>query len=67
MSKDVENRDPAAAKVEQPSMKDRRVARAADKLRENLKRRKQQLRARRAGEADEGIGLPAAKSTQGDD
>lgn len=38
-----------------------RKARAAQKLKENLLRRKQQSRARRAGDADEGIGLPAAK------
>ena len=40
---------------------DERKSRAAQKLRENLMRRKQQSRARRAGEADETIGLPAAK------
>jgi hypothetical protein len=38
-----------------------RRERAAEKLRENLSRRKQQTRARRSGEADETIGLPAAK------
>ena len=41
-----------------------RKARAAKKLRENLARRKQQLRARRAGDADETVGLPAAKSDE---
>jgi hypothetical protein len=40
---------------------DRRRAREAAKLRENLTRRKQQTRARRAGEADDTEGLPAAK------
>jgi CRP-like cAMP-binding protein len=40
---------------------DRRRERAAQKLRENLGRRKQQVRARRAGQADETDGLPAAK------
>lgn len=40
---------------------DRRRERAAQKLRENLSRRKQQVRARRAGQADETDGLPAAK------
>ncbi|KAA0701324.1 hypothetical protein DTW90_06025 [Neorhizobium sp. P12A] len=40
---------------------DRRRERAAQKLRENLARRKQQVRARRAGQADETDGLPAAK------
>ncbi len=39
-----------------------RKARAARTLRENLARRKQQTRARRAGEADETIGLAAASS-----
>ena len=38
-----------------------RRERAAEKLRENLSRRKQQTRARRSGEADQTIGLPAAK------
>lgn len=41
---------------------DRRRERAAQKLRENLARRKQQVRARRAGEADKTDGLPAAKA-----
>jgi hypothetical protein len=40
---------------------ERRRVRAAEKLRENLGRRKQQVRARRAGEEDETDGLPAAK------
>ena len=38
--------------------------RAAAKLRENLLRRKQQARARRAGAADETNGLPAAKKDE---
>lgn len=41
-----------------------RKTRAAKKLRENLARRKQQLRARRAGDEDETIGLPAAKTNE---
>jgi hypothetical protein len=41
----------------------RRRDRAAAKLRENLARRKQQSRARRAGEAEDGVGLPAAQPT----
>jgi hypothetical protein len=41
-----------------------RKARAAAKLRENLMRRKGQARARRAGEADETQGLPAAKTDE---
>jgi len=41
-----------------------RKARAAKKLRENLARRKQQLRARRAGDEDDTIGLPAAKTNE---
>ncbi|KPF42105.1 hypothetical protein IP76_18580 [Rhizobium sp. AAP43] len=39
----------------------RRRIRAAEKLRENLARRKQQSRARRAGQAEDGEGLPAAR------
>lgn len=39
-----------------------RQERAAAKLRENLLRRKTQARARRAGDADETDGLPAAKA-----
>lgn len=38
-----------------------RRERAAEKLRENLARRKHQTRARRAGQEDETSGLPAAK------
>lgn len=41
-----------------------RKARAAKKLRENLQKRKQQVRARRAGDADDTIGLPAAKTDE---
>ncbi|MFD1745317.1 hypothetical protein ACFSE1_07595 [Rhizobium helianthi] len=50
----------------QPTETELRKARAAQKLRENLARRKQQARARRAGEADVGEGLPAAKSDDSD-
>jgi hypothetical protein len=46
---------------------DRRRERAAQKLRENLARRKQQVRARRAGQADETDGLPAANSSDAKD
>lgn len=48
---------------EKPALSDaeqQRRERAAAKLRENLARRKQQSRARRAGEAEDGNGLPAA-------
>lgn len=41
-----------------------RRQRAAKTLRDNLLRRKQQGRARRAGAADETSGLPAAKSDE---
>jgi hypothetical protein len=51
-------RQAAAAREEQ------RKAKAAAKLRENLMRRKGQARARRAGEADEAQGLPAAKTDE---
>ncbi|MBD8553538.1 hypothetical protein IFT84_03280 [Rhizobium sp. CFBP 8762] len=46
---------------------DERKARAAQTLRENLMRRKQQGRARRAGAADETNGLPAAKLDESQD
>lgn len=44
-----------------------RLERQAEKLRENLLKRKQQSRARRAGDADEGVGLPASKTGQSQD
>ena len=44
-----------------------RRQRLAKTLRDNLQRRKQQARARRAGDADETSGLPAAKSDESDD
>jgi len=50
-----------AASARQKTEAERRREREAAKLRENLQRRKQQLRARRAGSADETDGLPAAK------
>ncbi len=56
-----------AAAGEKPALKtaaDHRRDRAAAKLRENLLRRKQQSRARRAGRADETEGLPAAKTDE---
>ena len=43
-----------------------RRERAARTLRDNLMRRKQQGRARRAGAADETSGLPAAKTDDSD-
>ncbi|NKN34872.1 hypothetical protein HFC70_00725 [Agrobacterium sp. a22-2] len=46
---------------------EQRRLRAAQKLRENLMRRKQQSRARRSGDAIEGEGLPAANSPESDD
>jgi hypothetical protein len=57
----------AALKPAKPDLSesDRRRARAAAKLKENLSRRKQQVRARRAGEADDTDGLPAAKEMDG--
>ena len=51
------------ARMAAPSEAERK-ARAAKKLRENLQKRKQQVRARRAGDADETIGLPAAKTDE---
>ena len=44
-----------------------RAERLAKTLRDNLQRRKQQARARRAGAADETDGLPAAKKNESDD
>ena len=41
--------------------KDARERRLAEQLRANLQRRKAQVRARRAGDADETEGLPAAR------
>ena len=47
---------------------ERRLKRQAQALRANLARRKDQLRARRAGEADgRDAGIPAARDTSGDD
>ena len=54
----------AAAKAQAEARAQERKTRAADKLRENLLRRKSQARARRAGEADEAVGLPAAKKDE---
>ena len=44
-----------------------REKRRAEQLRANLQRRKTQLRARRAGEADETDGLPASGKKHGKD
>jgi hypothetical protein len=44
-----------------------RRLRLAKNLRDNLQRRKQQMRARRAGAADETSGLPAAKTDESED
>ncbi|MDK1384312.1 hypothetical protein QN224_02690 [Sinorhizobium sp. 8-89] len=46
---------------------DAKRSRLAKNLRDNLQRRKQQMRARRAGAADETSGLPAAKTNESDD
>ncbi|MEI2298054.1 hypothetical protein [Ensifer sp. MJa1] len=46
---------------------DLKKARLAKNLRDNLMRRKQQMRARRSGAADEAIGLPAAKTDESQD
>lgn len=54
-----------ARKLNRLAEAERRKARAADKLRENLLKRKQQVRARRAGEAETGIGLPASGARDG--
>ncbi|ASQ05076.1 hypothetical protein HR059_01755 [Sinorhizobium meliloti WSM1022] len=44
-----------------------RRLRLAKNLRDNLQRRKQQMRARRAGAADETSGLPAVKTDESED
>ncbi|OHV73322.1 hypothetical protein [Ensifer sp. LCM 4579] len=44
-----------------------RRKRLAKNLRDNLQRRKQQARARRAGATDETTGLPAAKTDESED
>lgn len=46
---------------------DLKKARLARNLRDNLQRRKQQMRARRSGAADEVSGLPAAKTDESTD
>ncbi|HEV7308870.1 hypothetical protein [Ensifer sp.] len=46
---------------------DLKKARLARNLRDNLMRRKQQMRARRSGAADEVSGLPAAKTDDSQD
>lgn len=56
-----------ARKINRLAEAERKKARAAEKLRENLLRRKQQVRARRSGEAETGIGLPASRADEGED
>ncbi|MBD9385833.1 hypothetical protein HGO37_11665 [Rhizobium sp. CG4] len=58
MAKKGDRKDQVKEREEQ------RRARAAQKLRENLQRRKHQARARRSGAEDETIGLPAAKTDE---
>jgi hypothetical protein len=60
MSEKTEN-GPQSRKAAIEQQAKLRRERAAEKLRENLSRRKQQTRARRSGKADETIGVPAAK------
>lgn len=56
----------AAGKRQADARAEERKSRAAEKLRENLMRRKGQARARRLGAADEASGLPAAKKDESD-
>lgn len=58
---DAGSSDAAVPLARQPTQAELREARAAQKLRENLMRRKAQTRARRKGEAETGVGLPAAQ------
>jgi hypothetical protein len=53
-------------KAEAEFQAERRAERLAQTLRDNLQKRKQQSRARRAGDADETSGLPAAKTDESD-
>ena len=55
------DREAGGAAGARKSEAERKAERLAKTLRENLARRKQQARARRAGGADEATGLPAAK------
>ena len=62
----------ADGKVRQKKIKDTteadlKKARLARNLRDNLMRRKQQMRARRSGAADDVSGLPAAKTDESQD
>lgn len=50
-----------------PTEADLRKARNAAKLRENLLKRKAQVRARRQGEAETGNGLPASRGREIDE
>ncbi|MCA1443596.1 hypothetical protein I6F07_25975 [Ensifer sp. IC4062] len=64
---DDKQRTPKAAKAGRTAEADAKRLRLAKNLRDNLQRRKQQMRARRAGAADEASGLPAAKTDESDD
>jgi hypothetical protein len=67
-SDDHKKHAPGSAKGEEHlSGAEARRERLAKNLRDNLQRRKQQMRARRAGAADETSGLPAAKSDESED
>ncbi|NRP17729.1 hypothetical protein LPJGGPFB_00954 [Ensifer adhaerens] len=58
---------PAKRRQKDTTEQDLRKARLAKTLRDNLQRRKQQMRARRSGAPDEAIGLPAAKTDESED
>ncbi|MBB4183928.1 hypothetical protein GGE07_000541 [Sinorhizobium terangae] len=64
---DDKQHPPKAAKGGRTVESDAKRLRLAKNLRDNLQRRKQQMRARRAGAADETSGLPAAKTDESDD
>lgn len=67
-SDDHKNRAAGAAKGGAHSKEaEAKRQRLAKNLRDNLQRRKQQMRARRAGAADETSGLPAAKTDESQD
>jgi hypothetical protein len=62
----TERAERSGGKPKLSAAEEQRRLRVAVKLRENLARRKQQARARRAGEAEDGEGLPAANLSNPD-
>ena len=67
MMTEMKDRNASGGAGTQKTEAERRAERLAKTLRDNLARRKQQARARRAGAADEATGLPAAKRDESPD